>query len=79
MMKAERSESKRSESTNRRAAESPSRRVESPRKANGLKPKLQTVACREGGRAHPRAHTSSRDYTFITREVANPLKRERPF
>jgi len=72
MMKAERSESTRSESTNRRVAES-------PRKANGLKPKLQTVACREGGRAHPRAHTSSRDYTFITREVANPLKRDRPF
>jgi len=79
-MKAEPSESTRSESTSRRVAESPSRRVaESPRKANGLKPKLQTVACREGGRAHPRAHTSSRDYTFITREVANPLKRDHPF
>lgn len=67
MMKAEPSESTRSESTNRRVAES-------PRKANGLKPKLQTVACREGGRAHPRAHTASRDYKSLTPAGAYPLR-----
>jgi len=43
-------------------------------KANGLKPKLQTVASGEGGRAHPRAHTASRDYKSFTPAGAYPLR-----
>jgi|KBSSwiStaDraftv2_1062776.scaffolds.fasta_scaffold2372330_2 hypothetical protein len=43
-------------------------------KANGLKPKLQTVASGEGGRAHPRAHTASRDYKSLTPAGAYPLR-----